>query len=99
MAGPVQGPAVFDAASRLRLQSFAFKLLLVIPVSIAFAAQRNYPILGALAYFCFWYSLFSGLAAAAQRHKINADFLTAWDELAAFLGLAVAARFLDAAVG
>jgi hypothetical protein len=100
MTGPVLGPIMaFDAASRLRLQSFAFKLLLVIPVSIAFAAERNYPILGALAYFCSWYSLFCGLAAIAQRQNVNAGFLTAWDELAAFLGVAVAARFLGAVIG
>jgi len=80
-------------ASRLRLQSFALKLLLVILFSVAFAAQRHDPLLGAFAYFCFWCALFSALAALAQRHKLSATSLSAWDEMAAFLGIALIARF------
>ena len=90
---------ILDRASQLRLQSFAFKILLIVPISMAFAAQRQVPLLGAAAYFCVWYSVFSGLAALVQRHKWSAGCLTAWDEMAAFLGLALAARFLGSLVG
>jgi hypothetical protein len=88
-----------DPASWLRLRSFAFKVLLVIPVSVAFAAQRHAPMLGAVAYFCNWYGAFSGFAAVVQHHKLGAAVLTAWDEMVAFLGLALAARLLVSLVG
>src|ERR1700722_13077526 len=88
-----------DRASRLRLQVFAFKVLLVIPISVAFAAQRHLTVLGAVAYFCGWYSLFAGLAASVQRQKCGAASLTAWDEMVVFLGLALAARFLGSLAG
>jgi len=87
-----------DRASRLRLRIFAFKLLLVVPVSVALASQRNYPLLGTVSFFCFWHSVFAGMAALLQRHKLNAAFLTAWDEMAAFLGLAVLMRLIDAVI-
>lgn len=98
--GPVQRLAdAFDAESRLRLRGFAFKLLLIIPVSIVFAAQHHGPVLGALAYFCFWYGLFSGLFAIIRQEKVNPAVLTSWDEMAAFIGLAFAARFAAALAG
>ena len=87
-----------DRASRLRLQIFAFKLLLVVPVSVALASLRNYPLLGTVSFFCFWHSVLVGMAALLQRHKLNAAFLTAWDETAAFLGLAVLMRLVDAVI-
>jgi hypothetical protein len=87
-----------DRASRLRLRAFVFKLLLMIPISVAFAAQGHTRVLAAICYFCFWYGAFSGVAAMAQRHRISAIFLTAWDEMAAFLGIAVIARLLDSLV-
>ena len=85
--------------SRQRLQSFAFKILLLIPVSVAFAAQRHVPLFGASAFFCSWYSMFAGLAAVVQRHKLTAEYFTAWDEMAAFLGLAAAVRLVGLVVG
>jgi hypothetical protein len=86
----------FDAASRLRLRGFAFKLFLIVPVSVVFAAQHHGPVLGALAYFCFWYSLFSGFFAIIRQEKVDPAVLTSWDEMAAFIGLAFAARFAAA---
>jgi hypothetical protein len=40
-----------DRASRLRLRLFAFKLLVAAPVLVAFASQRNYPLLGMMSIF------------------------------------------------
>jgi hypothetical protein len=62
-----------DTGSRLRLRSFAFKLLLIIPVSIVFAAQHQGPVLGALTYFCFWFGLFSGFFAIIRQEKFNSS--------------------------
>jgi hypothetical protein len=98
--GPVQRlAAAFDAESRLRLRVFAFKLFLIIPISIVFAARHHGPVLGALAYFFFWYGLFSGFFAIIRQEKVNPAALTAWDEMAAFIGLAFAARFAAALTG
>lgn len=88
-----------SGASRRRLQSFALKVLLLIPISAAFATQGHMPIFGAWAFFCGWYSMFAGLAAVVQRHKLTAEYLTSWDEMAAFLGLAAAARLAGLIVG
>jgi hypothetical protein len=87
-----------DPASRLRLRIFTFKLAVVVSVSVALAFHRNYPLLGTIWFLCFWHSVFAGIAAVAQRHKHNAAFLTAWDEMAAFLGLAVLMRIVDTVV-
>ena|ERR1700722_18565533 len=88
-----------DATSKLRIRAFAFKILLVIPVAVVFALQHQVTVFRALGYFCFWFSLFSGVAALVQRHKSDAASLTAWDEMAAFLGLALVASFLGALAG
>jgi hypothetical protein len=85
--------------SERRLHAFAFKVLLLIPISVAFAASRNVPAFNAAAFFCGWYSSFAGLAAAVQRHRLNAAYLTAWDEMAAFMGLAAIARLIGSIVG
>jgi hypothetical protein len=98
--GPVQRlAAAFDAESRLRLRGFAFKLFLIVPVSIVFAARHQGPVLGAIAYFCLWYGLFSGFFAIIRQEKIDPTVLTAWDEMAAFIALAFAARFAAALAG
>lgn len=86
-------------ASRRRLQSFAFKVLLLIPVSVVFAVQRHVPVFAAAVFFCGWYSMFAGFAAVVQRHKLSAEYLTAWDEMAAFWGLAAAVRLAGLIVG
>jgi hypothetical protein len=91
--------AKLDQTSRLRLRAFAFKLVLLVPVSIAFAAQHHYSLFGSLAYFCFWFGVFSGLSACMQRHKFNAVFLTTWDEIAAFLGIGLAGRLIASLAG
>jgi hypothetical protein len=97
---PVQKLAeAFDAESRLRLRGFAFKLFLIMPVSVVFAVQHRGPLLGAFAYFCFWYGLFSGFFAIIRQEKVNPAVLTAWDEMAAFVGLAFAARFAATLTG
>jgi hypothetical protein len=87
-----------DRASRLRLRLFAFKLLVAAPVLVAFASQRNYPLLGMMSIFCFWNGVFAGMAALLQRHKLNAAFLTAWDEMAGFFGFAALMRLFDAVI-
>jgi hypothetical protein len=98
--GPVQRlAAAFDAESRLRLRGFAFKLFLIVPVSVVFAAQHHGPVLVALAYFCYWYGLFSGFFAVILQEKINPAALTAWDEMAAFIGLAFVVRFAATLAG
>jgi hypothetical protein len=45
-----------DPGSRLRIRIFAFKLLIIIPVSVALAMHLGHPLLGTLAFFCFWHS-------------------------------------------
>jgi hypothetical protein len=86
---------VLHPESRLRLRIFTFKLLVLIPMSAALALQRGYPVLNAVCFFCFWNSIFAGLAALFQQQKYNAKFLTAWDEMAAFLALALLTRLAD----
>ena len=85
-----------DPASRLRLRIFAFKLLLVILFSVAIATQRGIPLLQLVAFLCFCHAIFSGMAALFQRQTYRAAFLTAWDETAAFLAIALLAHLLDA---
>ena len=43
-----------DRASRLRLPIFTFKLAVVVPVSVALALHRNYPLLGTISLLCLW---------------------------------------------
>ena len=52
----------FDPASRLRLRIFTFKLAVVVPVSVALAFHRNYPLLGTISFLCYWHSVFAGIA-------------------------------------
>ena len=93
---PVQ---TLDPVSRRRLEIFAFKLLMLGPIAIAFANHQHLSIIAAAGYFCSWYVLFSFIAALIQRHKLNATVLTAWDEAAGFLGIALAARLMGALAG
>jgi hypothetical protein len=88
-----------DQVSRLRLRTFAFKLLILVPVAVVLASRHNYPLLGTMAFFCFWQGMFAGMAALFQRHKHNAAVLTAWDEMAAFLGLTALMRLVDTLIG
>jgi len=92
------GPYLLDRLSRLRLRNFAFKLLIPLPVLVALTSQRNFPLLGALSSFCLWNSVFVGTAGVFQHHKLDSAFLTAWDEMAAFLGLAVLMHLVDAVI-
>ena len=85
-----------DAESRLRLQIFSFKLLALIPLSAALAIHRGFPLLATIGFFCFWNSIFAGLAAMLRWQRFGAPFLTAWDETAAFLAIALLTRLLDA---
>jgi hypothetical protein len=88
-----------DQASLLRLRIFGFKLAIIVPVSVALALHHNYPLLATISFLCFWHSVFAGIAASVQSHRQNAAFLTAWDEMAAFLGLAVLMRIVDRVIG
>jgi hypothetical protein len=80
--------------SRLRLGIFSFKLLFLIPVSAMLAVQQGYPLLHTISFFCVWNSIFTGLAALVRRQRYRAEFLTAWDETAAFLALALLTRLV-----
>lgn len=84
-----------DPVSRRQLQVFGFKLLMMIPFSVALSTRGGFPLLATISSFCFWYSVFSGLLALFQRQRHNSAFLTNWDEMAAFLGLAVLMRLVD----
>ena len=89
----------FDGASRLRIQIFAFKLMFVAPVCLIMAlAHQGYHAFGAMSFLCFWHGVFAGLAGLVQRHRLDAACLTAWDEVAAFMGLSMLARFMADAV-
>jgi hypothetical protein len=76
----------------------AFKLLILVLFSIALASHRDYPLPGTVSFFCFWQSAFAGMAALLQRHKLIAASLTAWDEMAAFSGLAVLTHLVKAVI-
>lgn len=81
-----------DPQSRLRVRVFAFKLLTVIPISVMIAGGQPLPLLQVFAFFCAWHAVFSGIAALLLRQSYCAPALTAWDEMAAFCGLALLAR-------
>jgi hypothetical protein len=81
-----------DSESRFRLRVFAFKLLVVIPVSVMIASGQSLPPLQVFAFFCAWHAIFSGIAALLLRHSYSARVLTSWDEMAAFCGLALLSR-------
>jgi hypothetical protein len=88
-----------DSASRLRLQLFAFKLLIMVPVSAVFASHRSYPLLATMSLFFFWNGVFAAVPALFQHQKVKAAFLTAWDEMAAFFGLAALMGTFNAMIG
>jgi hypothetical protein len=83
-----------DRESQRRLRIFTFKVLIIIPVSVALAAHHGYDLFGILSFFFLWYSFFSGTAALFQRQSCGAPYLTAWDEMAAFLAILVLVRLL-----
>jgi hypothetical protein len=85
-----------DPGSRLRIRIFAFKLLIIIPVSVALATHLGHPLLETLSFFCFWHSFFAGAAAWFRGQKYGAGMLTAWDEMAAFLAVGIALRVVGA---
>ena len=89
--------ATLDQTSRMRVRIFSLKLLTAIFVSAVFATQRNYLLFGTISFFLFWNSVFAGFAALFQSHRYNAAFLTAWDEMAAFLALALLTRCIGSA--
>jgi hypothetical protein len=85
-----------DPGLRLRIRIFAFKLLIIIPVSVALATHLGHPLLGTLSFFCFWHGFFAGAAAWFRGQKHGAGMLTAWDEMAAFLAVGIALRVVGA---
>ena len=84
--------AALDPASRLRLWIFAFKLLSIIPVSMALARPPDYPLFGTISIFCAWHGCFCGMAALFRQQKAGVA-LTGWDEMAAFLAIAIVMHF------
>jgi len=91
--------AALDVASRRRIRIFTVKLLVVLLIAIVFAVPRGYPPFRAFAFFCGWQSAFAGAVALFQHHRLDAGFLSAWDEMAAFLGIAELARLAGAIAG
>jgi hypothetical protein len=89
-------PVALNSTSRRRIRIFTVKLLIVILIAIAFALPTGHPPFRAIAFFSGRQSLFAGATAVFQRHRLNAGFLTAWDEMAAFLGVAEVARLITA---
>jgi hypothetical protein len=98
MPADIGSSLALDHTSRLRLRVFTFKLLILVLFAVALASQPNYPLLGTMSFFCFWQSAFAGMAALFQRHNLNAASLTAWDEMAAFLGLSVLMHLVEAVI-
>jgi len=91
--------AALDQASWLRLRAFAVKLAFVTLFAVVFSGARGHPLLGAMAFFLGWQAVFAGLQALLQRHPINGDVLTSWDETLAFIGLAELMRIAGAVAG
>src|ERR1700722_4074443 len=91
--------AALDPASRRRVAIFTVKLLVVLLVAIVFAVPRGYPPFRALAFFCGWQSAFAGAAALFHHHRLDAGFISAWDEMGAFLGIAGWARLAGPIAG
>jgi hypothetical protein len=56
------------------------------------AALRGYPGLGLVSAFCLWQGIFAAGAAVFRHDKLGAFYLTAWDESAAFIAIALLAR-------
>jgi len=83
-----------DPESALRLRLFTFKLLAVAAFTMALSMPRGYPALPMLSVFCLWQSIFAALTAAFWRQKLAARSLTAWDETAAFIAIALLARLV-----
>ena len=86
---------MLDPVSRAYLKSFGVKLLILIPASLVLAVHRGLPLITAICFFCFWNSIFAGLAGLVQRQRYPAASLTAWDEAAAFLALGLFAHLFD----
>jgi hypothetical protein len=58
----------------------------------ALGRPGGYPTL--VAAFCLWQGIFAALAAVFRRDKHGAPCLTAWDEAAAFIALALLTRIV-----
>jgi hypothetical protein len=98
-AGPFSGAmGSLDAVSRSRILVFGFKLLVILPFSIAYT-QKGFALFGTMSVFCWWYAFFSAFAALFQRQRIGGPNLSAWDEMMAFFRLALLMRFLAAVAG
>jgi hypothetical protein len=85
-----------DRESALRIRIFTWKLMVVVGVAMALAVPRGYPILAMIWVFALWQGVFTALAAAFRRQRFCALFLTAWDEAAAFIAIALLARLASA---
>jgi hypothetical protein len=83
-----------DQESRLRIRIFTLKLLVVVTVAVALPLPRGYPLFTMVSVFALWQGIFAALAALFRRHKPGALSLTAWDEAAAFIAIALLARFV-----
>jgi hypothetical protein len=82
-----------DSESRLRIRIFILKLLVLGWAAAIMAGLRGYPALVLCSIFCLWQGIFAVLAGVFRRDKLGAFYLTAWDESAAFIAIALLARF------
>jgi hypothetical protein len=85
-----------DSESRQRIPIFTLKLLVLGWAAAILAALRGYPGLPLVSAFCLWQAIFAAIAALFHRDKLDAVYLTAWDESAAFIAIALLARFVGA---
>jgi len=91
--------AAFGPVSRQRLRIFLVKLAAMILFAAMFAVFRGRSPLGMLAVFCGWQALLSAVTALLQGRRLNAGRHSAWDEMAAFVGISALARFARLFVG
>ena len=87
-----------DARSRQRLRLMAFKVFVVVPASMTLSTRQGFPFVSTLAFFCFWFAMFAGIAGLARREWLPTDRFTAFDEMAVFLAMALLMRLVAAAL-
>lgn len=85
-----------DAESRQRLGGLAFKVLVVIPLSTLLWMRQGLPVVPTIAFFCFWFGVFAGVAGLIRHQWRVYDGFTAFDEMAVFLAMSLLIRLVAA---
>ena len=83
-----------DPLSRARLRLFTLKFLIVAAFSHVYA-EFGVSFCNAMSLLCLWYSIFAGTTALFRRDRFGAASLNGWDEMIAFDGLALLAKFFE----